>query len=107
MLIWVRSYGNYCSISRVIVCFKIFCNTTVKVLMTSVFANPAAVLPQFWSKNHVIPSEATENDFFDFIEKRSTVGNLDLASISKDFSSLKSLFDQLSEDQDGFQTDAC
>ena len=67
--------------------------------MTSVFANPAAVLPQFWTKNHVIPSEATEGDFFDFIEKRSTYGSIDLASISNDFSSLKNLFDQLSEDE--------
>ena len=77
--------------------------------MTSVFANPATVLPQFWTnvidgaKNHAIPVDASEADFFNFIEKRGNFadafGDLDLSLLSKDFSSLKTLFDQLSEDQ--------
>ena len=77
--------------------------------MTSIFANPATVLPQFWanvidgSKNHVTPVDASEADFFSFIEKRGSfadaVGDLDLSLLPSDFSSLKTLFDQLSEDQ--------
>ena len=77
--------------------------------MTSIFANPATVLPQFWanvidgSKNHVTPVDASETDFFSFIEKRGSfadaVGDLDLSLLPSDFSSLKTLFDQLSEDQ--------
>ena len=83
-------------------------NNSVKVLMTSISANPA-VLPQFWTnvidgaKNHVIPVDASGADFFNFIEKRGNFadafGDLDLSLLSKDFSSLKTLFDQLSEDQ--------
>ena len=80
--------------------------------MTSIFANPATVLPQFWtnviggSKNHVTPVDASETDFFNFIEKRGNsksfadaFGDLDLSLLPSDFSSLKTLFDQLSEDQ--------
>ena len=73
--------------------------------MTCVLANPATFLPKFWS----IPSEvgtipAKADDFFDYLDKksaqkRSTFGDIDLAALQNDFSSLKSLFDQLSEDQ--------
>ena len=77
--------------------------------MTSIFANPATVLPQFWTnvidgtKNHAVPVGASEADFFNFIEKRGNFADafddVDLSLLSSDFSSLKTLFDQLSEDQ--------
>ena len=71
--------------------------------MTSIFANPATVLPQFWANNHAMPVDADEVDFFNYIEKRGTfadnLGELDLSLLAKDFSSLKALFDQLSEDE--------
>ena len=73
--------------------------------MTSIFANPATVLPQFWSNtiSHAMPVDADEVDFFNYIEKRGNfgdnLGELDLSLLAKDFSSLKALFDQLSEDE--------